>query len=93
MQKYRCYGKDDLGYPYDALSIRDEYGDWYRVEDVDARIAQLEQMVRCSYACCCGDCARKIEKVIPGIERTHGKAPELKAYGEVSNGKGKGEGK
>lgn len=38
----------------------------------DARIAELEQMVRCAYACCCGDCARKIEKVIPGIEQQHG---------------------
>jgi septal ring factor EnvC (AmiA/AmiB activator) len=40
MQKYRCYGKDDLGYPYDALYERDENGDWYRAEDVDAYRAE-----------------------------------------------------
>lgn len=38
MQKYRCYGKDDLGYPYDALSMADEHGDWYLASDVDAEL-------------------------------------------------------
>lgn len=49
MQKYRCYGKDDLGYPYDALSITDENGDWYLVDDVDARIAELERHATVQY--------------------------------------------
>lgn len=43
MQKYRCYGKDDLGYPYDALYERDDNGDWYDAAEVDARIAELEK--------------------------------------------------
>lgn len=37
-KRYRCYGKDDLGYPYDAMSMPDEHGDWVRWEDYE-RIA------------------------------------------------------
>lgn len=43
MQRYRCYYKDDFGYPYDALYERDESGDWYDAAEVDARIAELER--------------------------------------------------
>lgn len=43
MDKYRCYYNTDLGYDYDALAMQDPDGDWYRVEDVDARIAELKQ--------------------------------------------------
>lgn len=39
--KYRCYGKDDFGHPYDALSMKDEYGEWVRAEDYDAIAAEL----------------------------------------------------
>ena len=36
VDKYRCYGKDDFGDPYDALSMKDPYGEWVRAEDYDA---------------------------------------------------------
>jgi hypothetical protein len=41
VDKYRCYGKDDFGHPYDALSMKDEYGEWVRSEDYDALAAEL----------------------------------------------------
>lgn len=45
MQKYTCYYSNDFGDDYDALARCDADGDWYRVEDVDARIAELEQQL------------------------------------------------
>lgn len=45
LQKYRCYGKDELGYPYDALSMRDQFGEWYSVDEVDARLALMQRAV------------------------------------------------
>lgn len=33
VDRFRCYGKDDFGHPYDALSEADEDGDWVRFED------------------------------------------------------------
>lgn len=44
MQKYRCYYKDDFREVYDAMSMQDEHGDWYRVEDVDALIAEKDKL-------------------------------------------------
>jgi hypothetical protein len=42
VDKYRCYGKDDLGHPYDALSMKDEFGDWVRQEDYEALRVRFE---------------------------------------------------
>jgi len=44
--KYRCYGKDGFGHPYDALSMKDEYGEWVRAEDYDATAADLAGLRR-----------------------------------------------
>lgn len=46
MQKYRCYGRDDLGYDYDALSVKDSDGDWYLASEADARIQELEKALQ-----------------------------------------------
>jgi hypothetical protein len=35
VDKYRCYGKDDFGHPYDAFSMKEHDGDWVRAEDHD----------------------------------------------------------
>lgn len=43
MQKYRCYYLNDFNDDYSASSEPDADGDWYRVKDADACIAELEQ--------------------------------------------------
>jgi hypothetical protein len=53
--KYRCYGKDDFGHPYDALSMKDEYGEWVRTEDYDtlaAELAGVKHKLKVSEATC-----------------------------------------
>lgn len=46
VDKYRCYGKDALGYPYDALSIKEPDGDWVKAEDYDALLAAANEVLR-----------------------------------------------
>jgi hypothetical protein len=46
VDKYRCYGKDDLGYPYDAKSIKEPDGDWVRAEDYDALEAAANAVLK-----------------------------------------------
>lgn len=48
MQKYKCTYTNDLGNEFDAMSEPDEHGDWYRAEDVDARITELKgKLIKC----------------------------------------------
>jgi len=39
VDRYRCFGKDDFGHEYTALSTVDDDGDWVRFEDYE-RIVQ-----------------------------------------------------
>jgi chromosome segregation ATPase len=45
MKKYRCYYLNDFNDDYAASSEEDADGDWYRAEDVDARIAELNTAI------------------------------------------------
>ena len=42
VKRYNHFGRDDLGYDYDARADQDEEGDWVRYEDY----AQLEAMLK-----------------------------------------------
>ena len=46
MQKYALFFKDDLGYEGPAMSRQDDFGDWYRAEDVETRIGVLEEALQ-----------------------------------------------
>jgi hypothetical protein len=52
MQKHRCYYLNDFRDDYTASSEPDDDGDWYRVEDVDARIDELKGALRRSPCPC-----------------------------------------
>lgn len=36
VSRYACYGKDDFGHPYDALSRQDPDGEWVLHEEFEA---------------------------------------------------------
>ena len=42
VKRYNHFGRDDLGYDYEARADQDEEGDWVRYEDY----AQLEAALR-----------------------------------------------
>ena len=53
VKRYNHFGRDDLGYDYDARADQDEEGDWVRYEDY----AQIEAALKSIAAnTCCDRC-------------------------------------
>lgn len=69
MQKYRCYYTNDFRDDYDAMAKQDDDGDWYLVEDVDARIAALEGALRELHAIVRGECPSLLNEDSGGNSR------------------------
>lgn len=69
MKKYRCYYLNDFRDDYDAMCKEDADGDWYRVEDADKRIAELEASMDVLLPCWRDGWDRDIEMSALAMER------------------------